>query len=321
MTAGTPARQPQVSVVIPTHNRKHLLMPTLRSVMEQHGVDLEIVVVDDGSDDGTAAHLEDLRIENLRILRHERALGVGSARNTGMEAARGAWIALLDDDDLWRPDKLRLQLDAGTGQGRRWSYTGAVHFLPGPTLWRLDPAPSAEQLRNRIFHDNVVPAGSSNVLVRRALIDEVGGFDTSLKHMADWDMWSKLVLAGRPAVETSFLLAYRLHRENMSLMNLDGVYRDAMVIDERYAAERGGPLDLRPVLAWVAVTYWRAGRRKDARAIYREAARCGHPSAWLRVARTYVPVQRLRPLMRPRSQPTWPEGFECWLRQAIEGGA
>ena len=104
---------PAVSVVIPTRDRWPLLATTLASALGQDGVALEVVVVDDGS--ATAAPVvppfDDPRV---RIARNDRSLGVAGARNRGIEAARGEWIAFLDDDDVWAPAKLRRQLDAAT---------------------------------------------------------------------------------------------------------------------------------------------------------------------------------------------------------------
>src|SRR4051794_21640954 len=100
---------PLVSVVVPTHNRASLLARTVRSIARQHLSELEIIVVDDGSRDATAvaACSADARV---RVIRHAHALGVSAARNRGVAEARGQWIAFCDDDDLWAPDKLELQI-------------------------------------------------------------------------------------------------------------------------------------------------------------------------------------------------------------------
>ena len=100
---------PAVSVVIPTYNRAALLAETLDSVLAQTFTDFEVIVVDDGSTDGTAARLAELRAthgERLRVIGQANA-GVGVARNRGIDAVRGRLVALLDSDDLWRPDTLR----------------------------------------------------------------------------------------------------------------------------------------------------------------------------------------------------------------------
>jgi len=135
-------RVPAVSVVIPTRDRRDLLGAALSSVLGQSGVDLEVLVVDDGSSDGTAEMVTGLRDGRVRLLRRERAGGVSAARNRGIAEATGGWIALLDDDDLWAPDKLARQLDAMEAVGRAWGYAGAVEIdADGGLLGGAPPPP------------------------------------------------------------------------------------------------------------------------------------------------------------------------------------
>ena len=99
---------PLVSVIIPTYNRADLVRQALASVKAQTYRDFEIVVVDDGGTDGTCEALSAWR--EIRVLRHAHRRGVSAARNTGIDAARGEWLAFLDSDDLWLPDKLARQI-------------------------------------------------------------------------------------------------------------------------------------------------------------------------------------------------------------------
>src|SRR5262245_25673454 len=118
----------QVSVIVPTRNRRELLPTTLRSALGQRGVDLELLIVDDASDDDTAAAAQALGDGRIRVIRLDKPSGVSAARNRGAAAAQGEWLAFLDDDDLWAPDKLARQLDAARESGRDWGYTGGVVF-------------------------------------------------------------------------------------------------------------------------------------------------------------------------------------------------
>ena len=120
--------QPTVSVVIPTRNRADVLKAhALPSALAQRDVDVEVVVVDDGSDDDDDRRaLEGLTDSRVRVVRHATREGQSRARNTGIEAALGEWIAFLDDDDLWSPDKLREQLDAAAADHAEFVYTGGV---------------------------------------------------------------------------------------------------------------------------------------------------------------------------------------------------
>jgi len=102
---------PLVSVVVPSHNRARLLRRTLRSILAQHLTDLEVVLVDDGSTDETP-QITNGADPRIVVIRNQEPGGVSAARNRGIAAARGEWIAFCDDDDLWSPDKLSRQLMA-----------------------------------------------------------------------------------------------------------------------------------------------------------------------------------------------------------------
>ena len=103
--------------MIPTRNRWALLSRALASVLEQEDVTLEVVVVDEGSTDETPERLAALTDERVRALRNDSPTGVANARNRGISAARGEWVAFLDDDDFWAPTKLRAQLDGCADAG------------------------------------------------------------------------------------------------------------------------------------------------------------------------------------------------------------
>ena len=102
----------EVSVIIPTHNRAHMVRRAIESVLAQTWQDFEIVVISDGSKDSTDEVVASFVDNRIRLLKHERERGASAARNTGLQASSGGYIAFLDDDDEWLPDKLRVQLDA-----------------------------------------------------------------------------------------------------------------------------------------------------------------------------------------------------------------
>jgi len=135
----------EVSVIIPTRNRSKLLEASLRSVLWQRNVDLETIVVDDGSTDDTPSVLRSLG-DRIRVVRHDRSQGVSAARNRGIAEARGEWVAFLDDDDLWAPDKLELQLQALRRADRRWAYAGAVEITMDNQILAGRPPASPETL-------------------------------------------------------------------------------------------------------------------------------------------------------------------------------
>src|SRR5215211_487544 len=128
------ARTPGVTVVIPTRDRAHLVAGVVASALDQRGVAVEVVVVDDASTDETPQRLEAIEDRRLRVLRNEV--------NRGIEAARGPWVAFLDDDDLWAPGKLRAQLAAPGAQAAVLVYAGAVAVDAGRRIQRVLPAPT-----------------------------------------------------------------------------------------------------------------------------------------------------------------------------------
>ena len=148
----------EVTVVVPTRNRASMLGQALRSVAAQHEVDLEAGVVDDGSTDATAALVSSMGDRRLRLIRHQRPRGVSVARNRGVAEARGRWVAFLDDDDLWAPDKLSRQLAAAERDGRGWAVTGAVSVDEGLRVLAGEPPPAPERIVADLDRYNSVPA-------------------------------------------------------------------------------------------------------------------------------------------------------------------
>jgi glycosyltransferase involved in cell wall biosynthesis len=272
---------PTIAVIVPTRNRAHLLQTTLRSILSQRGVDFEVVIVDDGSTGEQASAIQRLRSDSVRIHRHDRSLGVSVARNAGVREARAPWIAFCDDDDLWTPDKLADQLAAATKSGRSWAYAGAVKFEEGPVVWQLMPSPSPEDVQARLAEQNLIPAGASNVLVERDTLLRVGAFDESLGHLADWDLWLRLLEVGMPASVPGIRVAYRLHPGAMSL-NPRGILAELETLNTRWRHARGGvALDPGPTHLWIAMSWLRAGHRPHAAASYLRAVR-SRPRAGLR---------------------------------------
>jgi len=207
---------PEVTVVIPTRDRWPLLSTVaLPGALRQEDVALEVIVVDDGSSDETPAGLAALEEPRLRVLRHERSLGPARARNTGIAAAAGEWLAFLDDDDLWSPRKLRAQLDTANAAGADFVYAGGVLVDESATVIGAEPAPGPDRLEARLLRANRIPGGCSNTLARTDLVRRLGGFDERLFHLADWDLWLRLAGAATAAACSDVLVAHTEHAENM----------------------------------------------------------------------------------------------------------
>jgi glycosyltransferase involved in cell wall biosynthesis len=313
----------EVTAVIPTRNRAFLLGQALGSVVRQRGVDLEAVVVDDGSADGTATVVAAVGDPRLRLVRHPHPLGVSAARNRGIAEARGSWVAFLDDDDLWAPDKLASQLAAARRERRAWAVAGAVSVDDRLRVLTGEPPLLPERVAADLSRYNCVPAGASNVVVRADLLAGTGGFDPSLRHMADWDLWIRLGRSGPPATVPRPLLAYRLHGANATM---DTAFdpREPLAELDAIVARYGIPADRLAVDRWIAWTCLRAGRRGAALRAYLRAARGGDPKSLVRAAigLLHPAVGRriyFRPLWRHGQDEAWLGEARSWLRDLASG--
>jgi glycosyltransferase involved in cell wall biosynthesis len=307
--------KPDITAVIPTHNRRDLLQQTLRTVLGQRDVDLEVIVVDDGSTDDTAAVVTGLGDRRIRLIRHDRPTGVSAARNHGAAEATGEWLAFCDDDDLWAPDKLARQLAAAAQAGRSWSYGGAVRIDRALRVIGGSPPPPPERLAGRLLSWNLMPGGSSNVIVRTEVFSEAGCWDPALVNLADWDLWIRLSRLGLPACVTEPLVGYRIHASNASA-NTALILAEAGLLDGRY----GGRTDygeLHHYLAWVCL---RSGRRRPAVGHFARAAAHGQVSGVARSLAGLVRgrVRRRFGLPRRDADRAWPDRAEAWLVELRE---
>ena len=296
-----------VSVVIPTRDRPEFLALTLCSVLWQEGVETEILVVDDGQGPGTEALLNRLGNPRVRLLRNTGPPGVSGARNTGIAAAKGAWIAFLDDDDLWAPAKLASQLAAAKKTDVGWVYAGDVTVDEALQVRVGIPPASPERVVDELRQYNAVPAGASNVAVRRDVLAAVGGFDPQLRTSEDWDLWLRLAATGLPACVPHPLVALRTHAR-MASRDVDRMLEDIEVIASRH----GIPVDRARHQRWAAWTCLEDGRQGDALHHYARAAMAGDLASIGRAAVALVNPQVAR---RSRSLPTddWAREAQAWL--------
>jgi glycosyltransferase involved in cell wall biosynthesis len=229
--------EPLVTVVVPTRDRWRLLERTLTTVLAQRDVAFEVVVVDDGSRDDTPDRLSSIADPRLTVVREPVARGVAAARNRGLEVARGRWIAFADDDDLWAPDKLVAQVRAAESNPEAgWVVVGEVTIDSSLTVTGGRRPPRGREFRE-VLQYNIVPAGGSGTMARTELVRQVGGFNTELTVLADWDLWIRLFLAA-PGVEVSRpLVAYLVHPTSMS-HNSSAVMRELDVLISAYEHAR-----------------------------------------------------------------------------------
>jgi len=187
---------PEVSVIIPTHNRRAMLREALSSVAAQRGSSFEVLVVDDGSTDGTwqdlSGHDPSAHFADIRAVRTERR-GPAAARNRGIALARGRLIAFLDSDDLWMPEKLaRQSLFMRNNPDCLISQTGETWMRDGRSV---NPGQRHRKRPGDIFIDSLRRCliSPSAAILRRELLDEVGGFDEDMAACEDYDLWLRIL--------------------------------------------------------------------------------------------------------------------------------
>lgn len=203
----------RVSVVIPAYNAEAYIRESIDSALAQTHRDVEVVVVDDSSTDGTPRVLD---AYGSRIRPHRQSnSGAATARNTGVQLATGEWIAFLDADDLWHPTKLQRQLE---GLDRSWSYTNRTNFgLRGevPVLQSDCTAMHDGDVFVRLLSEGNFITNSS-VLIRRDLFLRLGGFTTQLRNAEDWELWLRVAEHHPVAYCAEPLVRYRFHAAGKS---------------------------------------------------------------------------------------------------------
>lgn len=225
------AQQPPVSVVIPAYNAARYLPDALQSALTQEGVEVECIVVDDGSTDDTAEVVA--QYPGVRYHRQDNA-GVSAARNRGVALASAPLVAFLDADDAWLPRKLTTQLAQLTREpDLALAYCGM--YLCDQDLRPLTPlsAPDADvALRNTLLLEPPVVSVAQTGLLRRAVFDEVGGFDERLSTSADADLVCRVALAHPIGGVDEPLVLYRQHAAQMH-HDAAAMLRDMLLLHDK----------------------------------------------------------------------------------------
>lgn len=208
--------QAEVSCIIPTRDRAGWVGEAIDSALAQSYTAFEVLVVDDGSIDSTASALSRYA-GRIRVLR-TAGVGVAGARNAALDAARGTYVAFLDSDDVWRPEKLALQvalMRARRDLGLSFTdYTKSTRAADG--AWqvvatrRYEGELSFVRLLERNF------TGTLTIMVRRDVLHEVGAFDTALERGSDYDLWLRIARRHAFARVPHVLADYRWHAESMT---------------------------------------------------------------------------------------------------------
>ncbi len=259
-----------VTVVVPSFNCGRFIREAVDSALAQTVPPMEVIVIDDGSTDNTpevmAAYAPDPRVRYIR----QKNAGQSSARNNGIRAAQGEFIALLDADDRWKPDKLEKQLGKFSDDSIGVVFSGSRVFDEHDVRSenRADESSCADMLQSLITSTTFIP---SSVVVRKRCFDTCGLFDESLKKVEDREMWIRLAKRYRFGCTPDCLVDYRLHTSALNLQT-DGMEEAFHETLRRAFAD--GPLQRR----WLLRDKARAFMHFDFSWVYHMARR--HREAW-----------------------------------------
>jgi glycosyltransferase involved in cell wall biosynthesis len=206
--------EPAVSIILPTYNGLPYLREAIDSVRAQTFTDWELIVIDDGSTDDSVAWLASLSDARLRVLESEHVGHRASLRNRGIGAARAPWIAFIDSDDRWRANKLERQLEYHAARpALQWSYTGRVIIDANGDPFDHPQHQAWQPHRGRILLPLIAldaRIALPSVLVRRSLLDRVGGF-ADQRWGEDYELWIRLAQATECGLIDEPLVEIRAH--------------------------------------------------------------------------------------------------------------
>ena len=210
-----------ISVVIPTYNRRQTIGRSIDSVLNQTLFPSEIIVVDDGSTDGTSDYIQS-NFPSIRLLQQPNK-GVSSARNMGIRSSNSDWVALLDSDDEWFPQKLEKQV-------MTLSQSPDIKFCHTEEIWirngvRVNQMKKHQKYGGHIFYKclDMCRISPSSVLFHQSILDDVGYFDKDLKVCEDYDLWLRIT-AKFPVlyIDESLIKKYGGHEDQLSRVK-DGI--------------------------------------------------------------------------------------------------
>lgn len=247
-------KKPLVSVIIPTYNRAHLLKRAIDSALAQTYENLEVLVIDDASSDETEYVVGSYRDPRVRYFRHCTNRGGSAARNTGLQLARGHFVAFLDSDDEWMPEKVERHLEVFRKHPEYDVVYSAVRDVYPDGSFRIRHHDGPEgQIYDLLLVRNVVGPTSAFV-VRRECFEKVGGFDESLRSAQDYDMWLRLARHFKFKCIREPLVNYYWHGDQIT-SNVEAKKQGMLAILKKYE------FDLRRTHpSVVADRYFRLGR-------------------------------------------------------------
>ena len=266
-----------ISVVIPAYNASRFLRETLESVLQQTLPADEVLVIDDGSTDDTAAIAASFG-PPVRVISRQNAK-LAATRNFGVKEAKSEWIAFIDADDLWLPHKLERQMEELSRHPEAdLCYTGRVLLIQQGDTTRLGnviEVPPAENIREALYVNTTFL--SSSVVIRRSAFLAIGGHDVNFKWVEDWETWLRLLHAGTKfAACREPLVQYRVHPQSVSHNAIPSL-AEAKLVYRRHVLPR-----LPASTRWIAHQRSQSGQEAAAAYTMREAGQPGYLPMMLR---------------------------------------
>ncbi len=232
---GPSSSQPLVSVVIPTYNRLAFVQQAIASVIAQTYTHWELIIVDDGSDDRTAEVIVAMRNDRIKLLEMHHCGNIAALRNAGAKAGSGVWLAFLDSDDLWFPDKLSIQLQALLKSGKRWGY-GGFEIMNSEMQTIPNKAGMYCPVSGWIAKEVLTNEASVNIgamMLERSLFNEAGGFNEDIKllYREDYELVIRLAMRAEALAVPDLLVRVREHKGRSTNIFQHGHDRTATVYE------------------------------------------------------------------------------------------
>ncbi len=236
---------PKVSIIIPTYNSRFFIRRTVRSVVNQNFSNWELIIVDDCSTDDTYEILEDMASKEPRIRVYKTESNSGAPalpKNIGLHFSKGEYIAFLDHDDEWLPNKLREQLEI-IQYGK--DNIGMVSCFLNLKNWHTNKIesvhnkfPKKNKLQNLYKRNFFVT--SSGIIVKREVFKKVGLFDSRFSVSDDWDMWIRIMEAGYDfEICPLYLVNYFIHESNLSaIANIDKQFEEFVLLQQKHNKDK-----------------------------------------------------------------------------------
>lgn len=228
----------KVSIILATYNRAHLISRAIESVLEQSFSDWELIIVDDASTDNTEEICQQWRMrypEKIIYSRGEENLGIARNSNRGLLMAKGAYIAIIDDDDRWSDkNKLQKQVDFLDKNGEYVACGGGIIVVnqTGEEIFRYLKPETDEQIKSKMLLSN--PLANSTAVFRFSIAKEAGFYDESLRYSADRDFFLKIGLKGKLYNFPEYFAYYLMAGQNTSVVKMKEHLRSSLLVTKRY---------------------------------------------------------------------------------------